>query len=88
MNVIKVETTAEGAVVISFKTLVEAPETLQASVAKAFGSDPDCLGLIIVKDLPSEFAGLRLDLLQLANTFAQLDEKTRDKYSDPSSRYR
>ncbi|KAF9518384.1 hypothetical protein BS47DRAFT_1289640, partial [Hydnum rufescens UP504] len=54
---------------------------------RAFGSDPDCLGIILVTDLPKEYPFLRERLLRLAYKFAQLGEATREKYSDPSSRY-
>lgn len=83
----KVATTQDGVVVISYNDLLQAPEDLGPSIAKAFGSEPDCLGLVVVDDLPSDFVDLRSNLLTLAYAFAQLDEETRDKYSDASSRY-
>ncbi|KAI9445073.1 Clavaminate synthase-like protein [Lactarius indigo] len=54
---------------------------------KAFGSGPDCLGIIIVRDLPSEYPKLRERLLKFAHAFAQLDEQVREKYVDAKSRY-
>lgn len=56
--------------------------------AKAFGSQPDCLGIIIVRDLPSSYVAARERLLKLAYRFANLDHKTREKYADSRSKYR
>ncbi|KIY65882.1 hypothetical protein CYLTODRAFT_378657 [Cylindrobasidium torrendii FP15055 ss-10] len=58
--------TPEGAVLISYTTLVSRPETLNAAIEKGFGSAPDCLGLIVVKDLPEEYGRFRERLLRLA----------------------
>ena len=58
------------------------------STEQAFGSGPDCLGIIIVRDLPPEFPQLRERLLNLAHAFARLDEPVREKYADAKSRYR
>jgi hypothetical protein len=55
---------------------------------QAFGSGPDCLGIILVRDLPPEYPELRERLLKLAHAFAQLDESVREKYADKKSRYR
>jgi len=57
------------------------------STEKAFGSSPDCLGIIIVRDLPLEYPKLRERLLKFAHSFAQLDEQVREKYADSKSRY-
>jgi len=53
----------------------------------AFGSDPECLGIILIKDLPEEYSQLREQLLLLAYKFAHLDVSVREKYSDPSTHY-
>ena len=55
---------------------------------KAFGSQPDSLGIVIVRDLPPNYAPARERLLRLAYRFANLDPTTREKYADPKSRYR
>jgi hypothetical protein len=57
-------------------------------IEQAFGSGPDCLGIIVVRDLPPEYAALRKRLLNLAYAFAQLDESVRENYADAKSRYR
>jgi hypothetical protein len=54
----------------------------------AFGSDPDSLGIIILRDLPREYEEHRSKLLKLAYKFGQLDYNVREGYSDPSSKYR
>ncbi|KAI0735482.1 Clavaminate synthase-like protein [Earliella scabrosa] len=79
--------TAEGAVSISYNTLVSSPLSLTPSIEKAFGSQPDSLGIVIVRDLPPNYAPARERLLRLAYRFANLDPTTREKYADPKSRY-
>lgn len=73
---------------ISYPDLVSIPLALQDAIKKAFGSEPDCLGIIVVKDLPVEYPRLRERLLLLADRFAALDEVTREKYVDAKSHYR
>lgn len=79
--------TPEGAVAISYPNLVSSPLSLKASIEEAFGSHSKSLGIIIVKDLPREYVSYRERLLKLAYRFATLDEKAREKYTDPGSRY-
>ncbi|KAI0651551.1 Clavaminate synthase-like protein [Trametes meyenii] len=79
--------TPEGAVSISYNTLTSAPLSLTSSIEKAFGSHPDSLGIIIVRDLPQTYAPARERLLRLAYRFANLDAKTRERYADSRSRY-
>ena len=97
--------TPEGAVSISYNTLVSSPLSLTSSIGgqeyclepraqvdscaeKAFGSHPDSLGIVIVRDLPPNYAPARERLLRLAYRFASLDPKVRERYADPKSRYR
>jgi hypothetical protein len=80
-------TTPEGAVTISYKTLTSDPESLRPAIERAFGSSPDCLGILVVTDLPPEYPKKRERLLKLAAAFAALPEDVREKYSDQSSRY-
>ncbi|KAI0004204.1 Clavaminate synthase-like protein [Russula compacta] len=78
---------ARPAVSITYSSLVSAPSTLSHLIEQAFGSGPDCLGIIIVRDLPPKYPELREKLLKLAHAFAQLDEPVRESYTDPKSRY-
>jgi hypothetical protein len=55
---------------------------------EAFGSHPQALGIILVKDLPHAYPAYRERLLKLAYKFAHLDENVREKYADPGSIYR
>ncbi|KAF9270571.1 Clavaminate synthase-like protein [Marasmius fiardii PR-910] len=82
-----VQYTPEGAVCISYSTLVSDPLSLTPSIEKAFGSHSDSLGIIVVSDLPSDYCVHRERLLKLAYQFANLDENVRERYTDPSSRY-
>ena len=57
-------------------------------IETAFGSHPESLGITVVKDLPPSYPALRGKLLRLANTFAGLDDATREKYAHAASKYR
>jgi len=83
----EVKLSPEGAVIISYDALVSDPQALQPAISKAFGSDPACLGIIIVENLPDEFVGLRESLLRLAYKFAALPEPVREKYADANSKW-
>lgn len=97
--------TAEGAVSISYQTLLSSPSSLVPSIGnsfaldrsrllmlyvaeRAFGSQPDCLGIIVVRDLPKTYGGSRERLLRLAYQFANLNECVRERFADERSRYR
>ncbi|PFH54757.1 hypothetical protein AMATHDRAFT_185582 [Amanita thiersii Skay4041] len=82
-----IEYTPEGAVSVSYPTLVSSPLTLGDSIEQAFGSHPQSLGIVIVRDLPPVYATHRERLLKLAYKFAQLSPDVREKYTDPYSRY-
>jgi hypothetical protein len=75
-------------VTISYQQLSGSPESLRNEITMAFGSNFECLGIILIKDLPEEYSELRERLLLLAYKFAHLDESVREKYSDPSTHYR
>ncbi|KAF4605564.1 hypothetical protein EYR40_004350 [Pleurotus pulmonarius] len=79
--------TKEGAVAISYPTLVSEPLSLGASIEEAFGSHPKSLGIIIVRDLPPQYQKYRERLLKLAHSFATLPESVREKYADPATKY-
>jgi len=75
-------------VCIDYPTLVSSPLALHESIKRAFGSEPDCLGIIIVKELPKEYVRYRERLLLLAEHFAALEQDKREKYADPKTHYR
>jgi len=62
--------------------------TLTMVIDEAFGSHPKSLGIIIVRDLPSEYSVYRERLLKLAYQFAQLPEDVQEKYVHSASRYK
>ncbi|KAF8649881.1 hypothetical protein AX16_005643 [Volvariella volvacea WC 439] len=82
-----VQRTPEGAITISYKTLFSDPLSLGASIEEGFGSHPKSLGIIIVRDLPSEYKAYRERLLKLSYKFAKLPEDVREKYTHAASRY-
>ncbi|KAI1855666.1 hypothetical protein JX266_000531 [Neoarthrinium moseri] len=59
---------------ISFETLQE-----------AFG--PDSLGILVVKDVPQEFASLRRKLLSYASYMGNLNEEDFDKFTNEAAKY-
>ncbi|ORY54851.1 uncharacterized protein BCR38DRAFT_415185 [Pseudomassariella vexata] len=59
---------------ISFETLQE-----------AFG--PESLGILVVKDVPPEFAGLRHKLLSYASYMGNLDKADFDKFTNEAAKY-
>lgn len=77
----------QAPVTISYADLVSRPESLAPAIEKAFGSDPECLGLLIVNNLPPSYQQKRERLLLLAERFGALPEITRDKYVDEGSKY-
>ncbi|EMD41641.1 hypothetical protein CERSUDRAFT_102053 [Gelatoporia subvermispora B] len=83
----KTEYTPEGAVSISYTTLTSSPLSLTTSIEKAFGSSPDSLGIIVVRDLPETYKSSRERLLKLAHCFANLPYDVRERYAHPESRY-
>ncbi|KAH7915123.1 Clavaminate synthase-like protein [Hygrophoropsis aurantiaca] len=78
---------AQRVVSISYPTLISSPLSLEASIEQAFGSHPQALGIILVKDLPSQYVAYRESLLKFAYKFAKLDAKTKERYTDPGSSY-
>ncbi|KAJ7356943.1 Clavaminate synthase-like protein [Mycena albidolilacea] len=87
MELLPITYTPEGAVSIAYQDLVSSPLSLSKSIEKAFGSNPECLGIVVVRDLPPAYAAYRERLLKLACAFAKLDEPIREKYADIHSRY-
>lgn len=61
--------------------------SLLACIKAAFGPDPSCLGIIIITDLPPQFAALRTELLEFSNKFARMSEDRKEKYADEESSY-
>ncbi|KAI9572705.1 Clavaminate synthase-like protein [Boletus coccyginus] len=72
---------------ISYPALVSSPLSLEDSIEQAFGSHPQALGIIIVKDLPDVYQEYRESLLKYAYKFAHLPEETKERYADPGSSY-
>ncbi|KAF8559355.1 Clavaminate synthase-like protein [Imleria badia] len=78
---------APNVVSISYPTLVSSPLSLEDSIEQAFGSHPQALGIIIVKDLPVVYQAYRDSLLKYSYKFAHLPEQTKERYTDPGSSY-
>lgn len=76
-----------GVVSISYPTLVSSPLSLRTSIEQAFGSHPEALGIILVKDLPSVYKSFRETLLNLGYKYAHLPEDVKERYTDPGSSF-
>jgi isopenicillin N synthase-like dioxygenase len=74
------------AVTVDYSALQGDPGPLRAAIAEAFGSDPHCLGIIVVKGVPGVVEARRR-LLPLAATFAQLPDADKAQYEDAASFY-
>lgn len=73
-------------VVLDYNDLMNENSDLTESVERAFGSEQECLGICLVKNVPS-LVQLRENLLRLASKLANLDEKLLKKMESPDSNY-
>ncbi|PKY04929.1 Clavaminate synthase-like protein [Aspergillus campestris IBT 28561] len=72
------------AVTVSLKELTEGTVSFD-TLTEAFG--PSSLGIIVVKDLPSEFARLRAQVLSNASYLAALPEEELESLTSPQAKY-
>ncbi|KAG9013938.1 hypothetical protein FRB94_004318 [Tulasnella sp. JGI-2019a] len=86
-TLLPIRTMSQGEVTVTYADLVSRPEALAPAIEQAFGSNPECLGLLIVTGLPSDFKQKRERLLLLAERFGRLPKQTQDKYVDERSKY-
>jgi len=77
---------SDQAVKVSYQDLKNKTIDL-GSLRAALGNSPGALGILIVKDLPHEYANLRHQALIKAFEFANLPDAIRERYADPSSRF-
>ncbi|PYH44816.1 uncharacterized protein BP01DRAFT_320019 [Aspergillus saccharolyticus JOP 1030-1] len=79
------ENIAQGqAVTVSLKELIDGTISFN-TLTEAFG--PESLGIIIVKDLPANFASLRAQVLSNASYLAALPEEELESLTSPSAKY-
>ncbi|WVQ70116.1 uncharacterized protein L199_008341 [Kwoniella botswanensis] len=62
-------------------------EELNHKIVAALGSGPGCLGIIVIKDLPSDFPDLREKLFRLAHRFATLPDEIKEIFTSPETSY-
>jgi hypothetical protein len=72
--------------VIDYNDLVSNKD-ISEDIEKAFGAHEHCLGLLLVKNLPSDYLIKRERLLRLASVFAALPEELKEKTVHADSRY-
>ncbi|RUP21889.1 hypothetical protein BC936DRAFT_139147 [Jimgerdemannia flammicorona] len=85
-QLLKITKTPEGAVVVDYQDLVRGADVAE-SIKEAFGFDNQCLGVILVRNLPLEYPELRSRLLRLASVFAALSDEAKEKTVDAQSNY-
>ncbi|KAJ1968826.1 hypothetical protein H4R35_006318 [Dimargaris xerosporica] len=82
-----VEKTADGAVVVEYAALnEEASSNLSAAIEEAFGNHSDCLGLIIIRNVP-QLSQLQTALLGRAPQLAHLPSADLQALEHPQSKY-
>ncbi|KAJ1979110.1 hypothetical protein H4R34_002954 [Dimargaris verticillata] len=82
-----VEKTADGAVVVDYAALDgKAPGNLSAAIEEAFGNHSDCLGLIIIRNVP-QLSKLQTALLGRAPQLAHLPLADLQALEHPPSKY-
>lgn len=74
---------------ISYRDLVdrEGLESLYPALSAAFGAGPDCLGILVVTDLPGSYPKLRRDALHASSRLASLPESALQRLESPESNY-
>ncbi|KAJ3190572.1 hypothetical protein HK101_008594 [Irineochytrium annulatum] len=71
---------------ITHADLVSGSVDLSDRIAQGFGNDPDCLGVILITDLP-DYPAKRARLLPLASKFAALPEDVKNECVHVESSY-
>ncbi|KAJ3329449.1 hypothetical protein HDU76_007884 [Blyttiomyces sp. JEL0837] len=75
-------------VTIDYKDVMNKSTDLSDAIAKGFGSDGGCLGIVVIKGLEETgFIEKRGRLLQLASKFADLPENVKEAVTHPQSSY-
>lgn len=72
---------------VSLEEVTNSDADLSSVIAKGFGNGPDCLGIIIIKDLDPAFIEMRKRLLTLASKVADLDDEAKLAVTHPQSSY-
>lgn len=74
---------------ISYNELIDRAQlsTILPRLCTAFGNDPDCLGILLVTDLPPEYKDLRQRVLLSASYIANLPTSDLEKLENEKSSY-
>ncbi|WVR05270.1 hypothetical protein IAU60_002282 [Kwoniella sp. DSM 27419] len=75
------------AIKISYPTLVSDPNSVQEQLVAALGSEPGCLGIIVITDLPPSFPETREKMFRLAQRFATLPDEVKERLAKPEVSY-
>lgn len=74
-------------VALSLAELSSPTSDTLSKIKAAFGSDPGCLGIIVIKDLPPQFPELRERMFHLAHRLANAPEEVRRGLEVPETHY-
>lgn len=72
---------------IKYDDLVSSPGSLAAPIEHGLGSGPDCLGIVVITDLPSTYPRLRERLLRLSQKLATLPDELKETLVRPETSY-
>lgn len=72
---------------ISLSELASPSSETLSKIQSAFGSDPGCLGIIVIKDLPSQFPELREKMFHLAHRLANASDEVKRGLESPETHY-
>ncbi|KAI8928309.1 hypothetical protein BC831DRAFT_448770 [Entophlyctis helioformis] len=73
-------------VAFEYEDLANKNANLVDAIKTAFGSDPDCLGVLLVKNVPG-LVPMRLRLLRLASLLAALPDDAKERVTHADSHY-
>lgn len=74
-------------VALSLAELTSPSSDTLSKIQAAFGSDPGCLGIILIKDLPPQFPEMRERMFHLAHRLANSKEEVRASLEVPETHY-
>ncbi|KAF0559047.1 Clavaminate synthase-like protein [Gigaspora margarita] len=81
-----IEKSPEGVVILDYNDILTNVD-VSDSIEEAFGAHSNCLGIILIKNLPKDYAEKRIRLLRLASVFAKLPEDIKNKTVHKESFY-
>lgn len=72
---------------VSLRDLTAGSADVQRLIKDALGSEPGCLGIILISDLPAGFAALRERMFILAHRLANASDEVKATLEAPETHY-